>query len=320
MASSLKGLLGSKNLTTEEVNLEKGRIYSYHNAAMYAKYCECVKFCAPANGTVILEIWGAGGSGAEMCCCGGGIPGNSGAYAKKTFQIAQGCMICGCIGKSCNNADDLCFRGCSEPTQVCYRTSTPGCLCAQGGKGGINMCTTGSSLYCCFRAQNICATAYGGANCGIVCNWCANGGGWYAVAYGGDVNCNSIIGCTSFLACRAQCICQFKYHIPLPAGMFSVEGGHATYGSDHDNAYSQWSGMGVHAGIAAINAVSRNPSRSIWGTDCWRSSNSCGCYNMQGCGQRYPYGAGGHSGVPCPGVRDHGQRGGDGLVRIKFIE
>jgi hypothetical protein len=28
-------------------------------------------------------MWGAAGSGAEMCCCGGGIPGNPGGYARK---------------------------------------------------------------------------------------------------------------------------------------------------------------------------------------------------------------------------------------------
>jgi hypothetical protein len=318
--ASLKNLLGSKSLPLEEENLERGRIYAYENAVMYSKMCNGFCFVAPSNGLVIMETWGSGGSGAEMCCCGGGVPGNSGAYLRKDFNINGGQRICGCIGKSCNNADSLCFRGCSEPTMTCYFTTTgSGCTCAEGGRGGLNMCSTGSSLYCCFRAQGLCVTGYG-PNCGIVCNWCANGGGWIGCAYGGDVNCKSKVGCVSFFGCYPQCVCMFRYHLPAPPGMFSKEGGTFTSGAEDDNRFSRWSGGGLLESISSLNGMSRNPDIGNFYVSCYRSNRSCGCYNMHGCGFFYPYGVGGRSGHPCSGVRDHGTRGGDGLVRIKFIE
>ena len=60
-----------------ETNLEKGRIYQYYPGTSRGTNFRChVCFVAPSDGTAEIEIWGAGGSGAEMCCCGGGIPGN----------------------------------------------------------------------------------------------------------------------------------------------------------------------------------------------------------------------------------------------------
>lgn len=316
--ASLKSLLGSKNFTQDEENLEQGRIYAYMNATMYSKMCNGFCFVAPGNGKVELEMWGSGGSGAEMCCCGGGIPGNAGAYGKKSFEMNSGQRICGCLGKACNNADSLCFRGCSEPTMACYfTTTTNGCMCQQGGRGGFNMCSTSPSLYCCFLAQGHCATNYG-PNCGIVCNYCS--GVYIACSYGGDLNCCGRFGCTSFFGCYPACTCMFKHHLPMPAGMMSCKGGIITYAGEHDNPVTVWSGSGVHAMIMALNVASRNPGIGLWGTGCWMSNRSCGCYNMHGCSHFLPYGMGGRSGVPCPGVRDHGSRGGDGLVRIKFIE
>lgn len=323
--ASLKSLLGSKSLPITESNLEKGKIYSYQNAHIYDRMCCGGRFCAPADGTVVLEIWGAGGSGAEMCCCGGGIGGNTGAYAKKTFGIRQGEMICSWIGRSCAS-DDLCFKGCSEATCVmavmdCCGNQNNGyfCMCAEGGKGGINICSTGTALFCCFY-QCFCGTRIGNDGCGTICNWCADGSGWHGQAYGGDVNCPSRISCTTFLGCCTQCICQYSYHIAYPYGVWSTEGGIATHGNDHDSDFSQWSGQGQFQRVQSMNSMSRHPTSGVWGTDCWGSSNSCGCYNMQGCHYFGPYGSGGVTGVPCPNVRDHGSRGGSGLVRVKFIE
>lgn len=325
--ASLKNLLGSKNLPIVEDNLERGKIFAFHNAGMYHRLCCGARFCAPADGTVVLEIWGAGGSGAEMCCCGGGVGGNSGAYARKQFGIQQGQMICGWPGKSCNNSDDICFRGCSEGTCVhvlrdCCGNNASGyfCMCAEGGRGGVNICSTGTALFCCFY-KCYCGTRIGNDGCGTICNLCADGSGFgIAQSYGGDVNCQGRISCTTFLGCCPQCICQYNYHIAYPPGAWSVNGAMATHGNDHDSDFSQWSGQGQFQRVNSMNALSRNPSRGVWGVDCWRSSNSCGCYNMQGCHYFAPYGAGGVTGVPCPSVRDHGTRGGDGLVRVKFIE
>ena len=85
--ASLKSLLGSRNFTSTEQNLEKGTITSYMNGTMYSKMCNGFCFRAPGTGTVTIDSWGAGGSGAKMCCCGGGLPGNSGAYTRKQISI-----------------------------------------------------------------------------------------------------------------------------------------------------------------------------------------------------------------------------------------
>ena len=113
-----------------ETNLEQGRIYQYYPGSMRGTNFRChVCWVAPSAGTATIEIWGAGGSGAEMCCCGFGLNGNPGAYSKKTLTMAQGCFICGIVGMSCGNSDDLCHRGTSEPTQICwFAGGTDGCM------------------------------------------------------------------------------------------------------------------------------------------------------------------------------------------------
>ena len=69
--ASLKSLLGSKNFTSDELNLEQGKIWVYDNASMYGRLCNGFCWIAPGSGTAQIDSWGAGGSGARMCCCGG---------------------------------------------------------------------------------------------------------------------------------------------------------------------------------------------------------------------------------------------------------
>ena len=78
--ATLKSLIRSKDqaLYGDEENLERGEIYSYTPGTDYNNFCQGVCWVAPANGTAVIEIWGAGGSGAKMCCCGFGLPGNPG--------------------------------------------------------------------------------------------------------------------------------------------------------------------------------------------------------------------------------------------------
>ena len=121
--ASLTTLLQTKYdfVVGNETNLEKGRIYQYASFSSRTMNFRChVCWVALSDGTATIEIWGAGGSGAEMCCCGFGIAGNPGAYSKKTITMAEGCFICAITGMPCRNEDDLCFRGCGEPTQVCW--------------------------------------------------------------------------------------------------------------------------------------------------------------------------------------------------------
>ena len=328
MAIFLKNLLAERSSERVEENLNKGKVYVFSPGTMYQFFRAGICWVAPADGCAIIEAWGAGGSGAEMCCCGFGLPGNAGAYTRKCITITAGQTITGNVGFSCGNSDDLCFRGCSEPTGVCWTglaqsdgATTNGCLCAQGGKGGVSYCSTTPSGYCCYTAGGFCTTRTTGDNCGIACNYCANGTGWIACGYGGDVNCCGQVGCSHFFGCHPRCPCQFYYSIPLPANLFACGPGQwATYRTENDNAHSLWSGQGRKQMVQATNALSKSPTRGIPFNYCWRSNRACGCYNMHGCFPYQPIGSGGVPPTPCPNVRDHGVRGGHGGIRIRFIE
>jgi len=321
--ATLKELLTSKDQAlypVDEENLERGHIYSYTPGTDYNNFCQGICWIAPANGTAVIEIWGAGGSGAEMCCCGFGLPGNPGAYAKKTISIQAGCYICGYVGKPCGNADDLCFRGCSQATCLCWRgnSGTGGCMCAQGGRGGTSICSTTPSGYCCFRANSFCVTRTNNNHCGIVCNYRESD--WHACAYGGDINMGGCFSCVSFFGCHPSCPCYFHWHLAVPPAQFAKCGGLVTFNTENNNGFSQWSGHGMHQHIYALNALSRTPEKGTPWAYCWGAGKGCGCYNNEGCSSHVPIGHPGMGPFPCPQVRDHGRKGGDGAIRIRFIE
>ena len=317
--ASLRSLLGTKQdafVSVTEENLEKGRIYVYTPGTNYSRLWCGFCFHPDTSGTAVVEIWGAGGSGAEMCCCGFGTPGNAGAYVRKTVSMAPGDFICGYIGQSCGNATALCFRGCSEATQVRFCIGgQETCACAEGGKGGLTYCSTNSSYYCCYRANGFCVTRTNNDNCGIVCNHC--NGSWIACAYGGDVNCPGKISCVSAFGCYPSCICLFIDHVPTPAGMFSKEGAMISYTRENNNDFAQWSGSGHHQHLGVLGS-GRFPRGGIPFATCWGASKACGCYENDGCVPVMPIGTGGRGPNPCPGVRDHAIRGGHGGVRIRF--
>ena len=317
--ASLRSLLGTKQdafVSVTEENLEKGRIYVYTPGTNYSRLWCGFCFHPDTSGTAVVEVWGAGGSGAEMCCCGFGTPGNAGAYVRKTVSMAPGDFICGYIGQSCGNATALCFRGCSEATQVRFCIGgQETCACAEGGKGGLTYCSTNSSYYCCYRANGFCVTRTDNDNCGIVCNHC--NGSWIACAYGGDVNCPGKISCVSAFGCYPSCVCLFIDHVPTPAGMFSKEGAMMSYTRENDNDFAQWSGSGHHQHLGVLGS-GRFPRGGIPFATCWGASKACGCYENDGCVPVMPIGTGGRGPNPCPGVRDHAIRGGHGGVRIRF--
>jgi hypothetical protein len=317
MPTSLQQLVRSRAQGFDEENLEQGRVWVYSPGTMYAGFCTGFCWRAPENGTAVIEVWGAGGSGALMCCCGGGTSGNAGAYAKRTISVATGCPISGIIGRACGNSSALCFRGCSEPSEVCWTSTTgDGCICAQGGAGGRSMCSTGTSLFCCFVNQSHCFTGPFNNNCGLICNYFS--GIWIACAYGGDVNCCGPFSCTSFLGCLPLCHCCSQFHVAVPAGYFACQGSVVTHGAEEDSRTALMSGQNIHKFFSAMSGASRTPVKGVPMQYCWRSDRACGCYEMQGCMPYLPPGVGGLAATPCPTVRDHAIRGGMGAVRIRF--
>ena len=308
-----------------ETNLEKGRIYQYASFSSRTMNFRChVCWVAPSAGTATIEIWGAGGSGAEMCCCGFGIAGNPGAYSKKVITMAEGCFICAQTGMPCRNEDDLCFRGCGESTQVCWfgNAGGDGCMCAQGGMGGRSYCSTGNSPFCCFVSGGFCNTQGGDQYCGIICNFkdASANPEFCAQAYGGDVNCYGGFSCTSWRGCRVNCNCRRVEVSKFPPGMISTLGGEVHYTMDENSGRSDWSGMGGWMNAShGYNLATRSPTRGGPYTACWTGNRSCGCYQANGRNPFMPAGLGGQGPTPCDGVRDHAHMGGPGMIRIKFI-
>ena len=106
--ASLEALIKAKLPQASEDNLETGRLYSFAEGNTYSKFCKCACWCPTSNGTAIIEVWGAGGSGAKMCCCGNGLPGNSGSISKTTKTMTPSDYMYGCVGFACGNSDALC--------------------------------------------------------------------------------------------------------------------------------------------------------------------------------------------------------------------
>lgn len=322
MPTSFKDLARSKLdfIAFNEENLEQGMIWAYTPGNSFTNFCTGFCWNAPEAGTAVIEAWGAGGSGSRMCCCGFGLPGNAGAYARRTVQVAQGCAINGVVGFSCGNAGTLGDRGCSEPTQLCWRgvDDSDGCMCAEGGRAGRSICSTGASAYCCFTAAGFCTTGPFNDNCGIVCN--TGESSWIANAWGGDENISGGVSCATFLGCLPNCICQTTYHMATPAGKFSTQGAVVSFTAENDSGFASWSGAALDPFIHGLGVAGRSPTHGIMPEHkCWTGGRSCGCYDMQGCIPFVPPGFPGNPSTPCADVRDVGGRGGHGLVRIKFI-
>lgn len=321
--AKLSGLLAQRSADPIENNLEDGEIFFFGHSVTYDA-CREFCFCAKAPGTAIIEAIGPGGSSAKMCCCGGGLPGNSGAYVKKTITMAANQYVCGCLGKACNDADALCFRGCSAPTMLCWISSTAdGCMCAEGGLGGCTTCNPNTAASRCFRCNNFCHTVCGFDNqpeCGLVCN--IGNGRWCGLAYGGDVNKPSNIGCVTFYCCSngGWELCRMVYHVPMAPGFYnSEEGTIVQYTPDWDSPVHLRSGSGAPDFIQALQAAHRSPNAPPRTWACW-NGRYYGCYNVFGCGHWLPFGTGGPPPATCCNVRDHATFGGAGAVRVKFIE
>jgi hypothetical protein len=317
--ASLKNSLRAKHakVVNYEENLETGQIWVFSEGNVRTKFYCCVCWVAPATGTAQIEIWGAGGSSARMCCCGAGIPGNAGAYSRKTVNVTAGSTVKGCLGFSCGNAGSMCFRGCSEPTMLCWCTTLAnGCMCAEGGRGGTSICSTTPSMFCCFYASGFCGTLIPD-NCGVICNM--SNGGWIANAYGGDINCCGRFNCILFGGCYPHCVCQFSQTNYIPPGMISTNGSYVTFNHESDGTFENWTGSGLGSLYTAMAAASKSPAGGQPYSACWTGNRNCGHYEATGCIPYLPQGVGGPGTNPCTNIPSNGIRGGNGAIRIKFI-
>lgn len=316
----------------EETNLEAGKVFYYTMPTGDGTYfCQGTFWRAPCAGTAEIEVWGASGSGGMMCCCGIGLPGNPGAYAKRTVRVDSSTWIHSPddhLGIACGNASALCFRGCSSAARifVCSPngtltgptgSNTCFCMCVQGGMGGMHLCMENCSPLTRYASCNYCTTQVGSTGCGIVCNY----GGTFNFlpnAFGGDVNCQGEFSCLFVGNCNKCCTNCFTAYVKTAPGVWGSE----PQTIIHQYSCTNWEQMrnnGFHHYISSINGMARSPTHGSPNYTCYDSNQYCGCYEYQGCGVYVTHGIPGYGGNTCSGVRDMGTRGGSGALKIKFI-
>jgi len=309
-------------LPNGETNLTDYQAFSYSAVGSTGTTVSEVNWAAPAAGTAIIEIWGASGSGGRMCCCGSGVPGNPGAYVRKTISVNIGDTITGTPGHSSNNADTLCYRGRSESTGVCFVSTTDdadGCLCAEGGFGGQSICAVSStSMFCCFEGAGFSTTVgAGGVGCGIVCNIGGTASAVEAQGFGGEINCTGGVSKTSMQHCNPSCYINFLQTMAVSPGIFSAKTSYVT--PTGDCLYSN-SGAPEHAYVTSLASLARTPgSVPKWSSPA-QGGIYCACHDSVSCQYFLPTGAPGTSGQPAASQRNSGLRGGPGTIKIKFLE
>jgi len=300
-------------------SLRDGEIFYFTFLETAAGRCQ---FCwiAPAAGTAIVELWGASGSGGRMCCCSQvGIPGNPGAYSKRTIDVTGISYVCGWVGCA-PEPNTLCYAGRSQCSVACiFNSSCNSTLSATGGFGGYTQCTTSTAQFFCLRCVTpFCSTDQSaGAGCGVVCNIGGPNAATEATASGGEVNLNGGFSCTRFW-CNLNCAITSgpDQTLAISPGIYSFNSPSCV--TFTRNATPTNMGAGGSTGRAESNiAVASFAGVMPQSYQCWRGNRPCGCYEFSGCNYG-GVGIPGTSGWPCADVRSMGNRGGFGGVRISF--
>ena len=151
--ASLKGLLTNRNPRDDPREFRDWLYPCLVCGTNYTNFCNGVCWKAPRAGTAHIEIWGAGGPGARMCCCGDGLPRQRRWICLQKNYCRSRRYINRMYGYAAKRHHLVRLR--NQSTGICWVTQNNGngCMCARGGYGGKSACTTGSSLYCCYRAQ-----------------------------------------------------------------------------------------------------------------------------------------------------------------------
>lgn len=280
--SNLRGLLGKEtvtSLTTSAASLpglNDGKVFilsPYCNLdncdTSYFNYC-IVNWCVPCGTTqATFEIWGGGGSGGGACCCQQGIPGGSGAYARKTLQFPniQGgwCYSLSVAPPTCCSACCCGIRGCKSFVTGCNLSN----FCADGGLPGKT---------CCF--------AYWSSDFNCIGRVYFSGcGGWNPVTdcacgYGADC---VVPGRPGYFETYCNCdTCWVKLGISYPAKLINSEGGHMIY----NNSGNACINNSAYCGGSTPWAFNTNCNVTIPGTGAPSGTSCAGgcCYGTRGVG------------------------------------
>jgi hypothetical protein len=195
----------------------------------------CTWIVPPGVTTARFQVWGAGAGSHNMCCCGGGMWGGSGAYASVILPVTPGSSytICAGCAQCCFMQDAGPTAGAGSPSWV----TGPGLcnFCADGGEPSpycwLQRATgrPGSGMCVIMNAQNYTNKVNKGTSYG----WCMCGGGgfcWGNQCSGRDAipfttSCRTWYGCVTNPA-RG---CHFVIGAP---GMFNS----ANFGSNYNRA------------------------------------------------------------------------------------
>lgn len=316
--ATLSSLLEAKiSVNLQETNLENGTVYAFSpNTADMGTQTNAYLFCweAPGAGDAIIEVWGASGSAGAECCCSFGLPGNPGAYSKRTIAVDASSFVCGQIGCAQNNSTQ-CYPGRSNCSCICYSgTVNQGIMIAEGGRGGpVFNSNSGNAISCCYRAAGYPFTQFQDY-CGIVCNYVD---GEIAQASGGEINCAAGWSCTVFRHCNVCCTCYFEPAIRTSPGIYAADGAVIHFNLDFETE-RQESGITYPHMAIALTSASRTPAGAGYKSYCWNSGRHCSCYGVTSCQLQLPFG------IPAPPQQaksnswDYGMMGGHGAVRITF--
>lgn len=322
MASLSSLILQRQKVLNQVVPNDLGDVFytAYNNQS-----CCTYLWSSPGTGVAVIELWGASGSGARMCCCSGhGIPGNSGAYSRKRVRVDGTSCVCGFLGGACHGNVNLCYSGRSLCSVACFfNTSNNMTMTAQGGYGGFNVCTTSTAVFCCLRACNFCTTSAsllapsGSGFCGLVCNVVGPNSVVAATATGGDVNISGGISCTRIWECSNFYPCAYEFTVGISAGIISADTVSYVKGF-HSCALNRqgFANTGRQDLATALNSLQGVMHGNVY---CWAGVFDCGCYEWSGCTQG-TVGVPGFSGFPCCSVRSGGSRGGAGAVKITYYQ
>lgn len=314
--ANLSALIQTRStVSSEEDNLAAGSIiYFTENLSSGGGYTCYAQWCACSAGNLVVEIWGTSGSASMTCCCGFTMPGNPGAYSKRTIRANQGTCVCFCIGHPCGSPNTQ--INCGEPTMLCVKNNNAGnfCMCAEGGAGGWGFCIDGSSsMACCFvSGQALCNTLTAG--CGWVCNTCS--GRHNAQAYGGDINCPGGYSKVYFGHCNPCCTNCWYAMVKTSAGIYGTEPAEIRQMYDYCR---QDRTSGQYGFIETLALAGKQPQQGGHVKGCWAGSQYCGCYNMNMCTTQFGVGIPGPAGIPCSNNKNYGSKGGAGAVKITFL-
>lgn len=301
------------NFVLADSNLEKGCITTIASSWCSTEYC----WTAPASGMAEIEIWGAGGNGAGICCCGMGVPGNPGAYAKKIVQLEAGSFICGLAANAPpQNVTCVSPVGGVTTADVCISPSEIINMSAESGDSAKVACDAAvGSMYTCLRTFYGLTGTEEGTGCGWVCNW--NGTTPLPQAIGGDINCAGgvskiFIGDCSSFATTTHC-----NYTAIPPGLVNKTGLHLKSIFATGTCVSESSEHGYVAALMSLGQAP-GPSHTMLGY-CYASDRWCTCYKHIGCVPYLPPTIPAVAPLLCGGMIGTGMRGGGGKVRIRFI-